>query len=64
VAKAEDISITADEPFRLAAARIVRTRTEELVARNVILPIGVRYSEQDCDDIGAAVRKVAHEVLS
>jgi len=32
VAKAEDISITADEPFRLAAARIVRTRTEELVA--------------------------------
>ena len=32
MAKAEDISITADEPFRLAAARIVRTRTAELVA--------------------------------
>jgi 8-amino-3,8-dideoxy-alpha-D-manno-octulosonate transaminase len=39
-------------------------RTEALVARNVILPIGVRYSEQDCDDIGSVVRKVAHEVLS
>jgi CHAD domain-containing protein len=32
VAKAEDIEITGDEPFRLAAARIVRTRTEELLA--------------------------------
>jgi len=32
VAKAEDITITAGEPFRLAAARTVRTRTEELVA--------------------------------
>jgi CHAD domain-containing protein len=32
VAKAEDITITPDEPFRLAASRIVRTRTEELVA--------------------------------
>jgi 8-amino-3,8-dideoxy-alpha-D-manno-octulosonate transaminase len=38
--------------------------TEALVARNVILPIGVRYSEQDCHDIGIIVRKVAHEVLA
>jgi CHAD domain-containing protein len=30
VAKAEDIDIRGDEPFRLAAARIVRTRTDEL----------------------------------
>jgi len=39
-------------------------RTESLVARNVILPIGVRYSEQDCEEIGTVIRKVAHEVLS
>jgi CHAD domain-containing protein len=32
VAKAEDIEITGDEPFRLAGARIVRTRTDELFA--------------------------------
>ena len=30
MAKAEDIEITGDEPFRLAGARIVRTRTDEL----------------------------------
>ena len=46
------------------AERGMLPRTEELVSRNVILPIGVRYSEQDCDEIAAAVRKVAHEVLS
>jgi 8-amino-3,8-dideoxy-alpha-D-manno-octulosonate transaminase len=46
-----------------AAEKGMLPRTEDLVARNVILPIGVRYSEQDCDDIAAAVRKVAHEVL-
>ena len=32
MAKAEDIDIRGDEPFRLAAARTVRTRTEELFA--------------------------------
>jgi dTDP-4-amino-4,6-dideoxygalactose transaminase len=38
-------------------------QTEALVARNVILPIGVRYTEQDCDEIAAAIVKVAGEVL-
>ena len=33
--------------------------TEELVARNVIVPLGVGYSESDCDDVAEAVRKVA-----
>ena len=38
-------------------------RTEALVARSVIVPIGVRYSEQDCDDVAEAVRKVAGALL-
>ena len=38
-------------------------RTEALVARSVIVPIGVRYTEADCDDIAAAVAKVAHALL-
>jgi hypothetical protein len=38
-------------------------RTEDLVARSIILPIGVGYTERDCDDVAAAVRKVAHGVL-
>ncbi len=39
-------------------------RTEELVARSAIVPVGVRYSEQDCADVAAAVRKVARELLA
>ncbi len=38
-------------------------RTEELVARSVIVPIGVRYDKRDCDDVVEAVRKVAEHVL-
>ena len=38
--------------------------TEALVARNVIVPIGVRYTERDCDDIAATITKVAGEVLA
>ena len=38
-------------------------QTEALVARSVILPIGVGYTEQDCDDVAKAVRKVASKVL-
>ena len=34
MAKAEDIDTHGDEPFRLAGARIVRTRTDELFARS------------------------------
>ena len=39
-------------------------RTEELVVRSVILPVGVGYSEQDCDDVANAVRKVACRLLA
>lgn len=38
-------------------------RTEALVARNLIVPVGVRYTEDDCDEIADAVRAVAAEVL-
>jgi 8-amino-3,8-dideoxy-alpha-D-manno-octulosonate transaminase len=38
-------------------------RTEELVARSVIVPIGVGYRDRDCDDVAAAVRKVALRLL-
>jgi dTDP-4-amino-4,6-dideoxygalactose transaminase len=39
-------------------------RTEALVARSAIVPVGVRYTERDCDDVAAAVRKVAAALLS
>ena len=39
-------------------------RTEALVARSVIVPIGVGYSDRDCDDIATAVRKVAGALLA
>jgi 8-amino-3,8-dideoxy-alpha-D-manno-octulosonate transaminase len=38
-------------------------RTEALVARSVIVPIGVGYTDADCHQIAAAVRKAADEVL-
>jgi 8-amino-3,8-dideoxy-alpha-D-manno-octulosonate transaminase len=38
-------------------------RTEALVARSVIVPVGVGYDAQDCDDVASAVRKVACELL-
>jgi hypothetical protein len=38
-------------------------QTEALVARSVIVPIGVGYAERDCDDVAAAVRKVAGRLL-
>jgi dTDP-4-amino-4,6-dideoxygalactose transaminase len=38
-------------------------RTEALVARNVIVPVGVRYSDADCDLVAESVRAVAAEVL-
>jgi hypothetical protein len=39
-------------------------RTEELVARSVIVPIGVGYRERDCKDVATAVRKVACRLLT
>jgi 8-amino-3,8-dideoxy-alpha-D-manno-octulosonate transaminase len=38
-------------------------RTEELVARSVIVPVGVGYTERDCADVASAVRKVACALL-
>ncbi|MEY2450734.1 MAG: hypothetical protein QOD92_308 [Acidimicrobiaceae bacterium] len=38
-------------------------RTEALVARSVIVPIGVGYTEQDCEEVATVVRKVAGELL-
>ena len=38
--------------------------TEALVARNVIVPVGVRYTDDDCDEIAADIAKVANEVLA
>ena len=38
--------------------------TQELVARSVILPVGVGYRERDCDDVASAVRKVASQLLA
>jgi len=38
-------------------------RTEALVARSVIVPVGVGYRADDCDDVASAVRKVAFGLL-
>ncbi len=39
-------------------------QTESLVARSVIVPVGVGYDERDCDEVAAAVDKVAAALLS
>ncbi len=38
-------------------------RTEALVSRSVIVPVGVAYRARDCADVARAVRKVACELL-
>ena len=38
-------------------------RTEALVARSVLVPVGVGYDERACDDVAAAVGKVARSLL-
>ena len=37
--------------------------SEALVARNVIVPVGPRYTERQCDELAATIRSVAEEVL-
>jgi 8-amino-3,8-dideoxy-alpha-D-manno-octulosonate transaminase len=39
-------------------------RTEALVARSVIVPVGVGYTDDDCEFVGTTVRKVAERLLS
>ena len=38
--------------------------TEALVARNVIVPVGPRYTEHQCEELAATIRSVAEEVLA
>jgi 8-amino-3,8-dideoxy-alpha-D-manno-octulosonate transaminase len=45
------------------AERGMCPQTEALVARNVIVPVGVRYTAADCDEIATAIAKVASAVL-
>lgn len=39
-------------------------RTEMLVSRSAIVPVGVGYTEADCDHVAASVRAVADKLLS
>ncbi|HVM09049.1 MAG TPA: aminotransferase class V-fold PLP-dependent enzyme [Acidimicrobiales bacterium] len=39
-------------------------RTEDLAGRSVIVPIGAAYSDADCDDVAAGIRKVAAALTS
>jgi 8-amino-3,8-dideoxy-alpha-D-manno-octulosonate transaminase len=39
-------------------------QTEALVARSVIVPVGVGYSEAECDHVAASVRAVADKLLT
>ena len=39
-------------------------RTEALVGRSLIVPVGVTYSEADCEQVGTTVRKLAEQHLS
>jgi dTDP-4-amino-4,6-dideoxygalactose transaminase len=39
-------------------------RTEELVARSVIVPVGVGYTDEDCEMVASAVHKVAEQLFA
>ena len=39
-------------------------QTEALVGRSLIVPVGVAYSEADCEHVGTTVRKLAEQHLS
>jgi 8-amino-3,8-dideoxy-alpha-D-manno-octulosonate transaminase len=39
-------------------------QTEALVARSLIVPVGVAYSEADCEHVASTVRKLAEQHLS
>jgi 8-amino-3,8-dideoxy-alpha-D-manno-octulosonate transaminase len=53
----------AEHPTERAYGPGLCPRTEALVARSVIVPIGVGYDERACADVASAVRKVAVAVL-
>jgi 8-amino-3,8-dideoxy-alpha-D-manno-octulosonate transaminase len=53
----------AEHPTEVAYGPGLCPRTEHLAARSVIVPIGAAYSERDCDDVAAGIRKVAGALL-
>jgi 8-amino-3,8-dideoxy-alpha-D-manno-octulosonate transaminase len=54
----------AEHPTERAYGQGLCPRTEDLVARSVIVPVGVGYDERACADVGAGVCKVAGRLLS
>jgi 8-amino-3,8-dideoxy-alpha-D-manno-octulosonate transaminase len=53
----------AEHPTKVEYRMGMCPRTEELVARSFIVGIGARFSPSDCEDVAAAVRKVASALL-
>lgn len=49
----------AEHPCQVTYAMGMCPQTEALVARNVTVGVGAQYTAADCDDVAAAVRKVA-----
>ena len=39
-------------------------QTEALVSRSLIVPVGVAYTEADCELVGTTVRKLAEQHLT
>ena len=46
------------------AARGLLPVSEAIVARNVIVPVGVRYTPSDCDRLAEGIRAAAAEALA
>lgn len=53
----------AEHPCHVSYAMGMCAETEALVARNVTVGVGAQYSEDDCADVAAAVRKVAQALV-
>jgi hypothetical protein len=54
----------AEHPTSARYRRGMCPRTEDLAARSVTVGIGPAFSDQDCDDVAAGVRKVAMHLIS
>ncbi len=53
----------AEHPCQVEYRMGMCPRTEALVARSFIVPLGLQFSDGDCDDVARAVTKVAAHVL-
>lgn len=53
----------AEHPCRVEYRMGMCPRTEALVARSFIVPLGLGFTEADCDDVAEAVTKVAAHLL-